>query len=247
MRFESIIGQSRAKRILNNLLKRPFIQNLLFTGPSGVGKRTMALLFAQTLNCPNGGCGRCRNCLRIERFTFPDLFLLVPISSGESLSERTRDYALGRVAPSLRQNELINIDHVRDIIIEAQHPPVEGRRVVIIIHAHRMRYEAVSALLKVIEEQPNDTIFILTTPQLSAIPETIQSRCQIVRFNYLKPDELTTVLKQKGINHEIISKAKKVAEERITKSIENLLQLNRAIDYHPNRRLLIYKLLRSLC
>ena len=325
MMFEEIIGQKRALRILNNMSKRDFVQNLLFTGPAGVGKRTTALIFTRNLNCPDSGCGVCHICQRITKLNFPDLHLLTPIAPGEDRYDRSKEYMLGQTAPSLKQNEIINIDHVRDIITECHRPPVEGRRVVIIVHAHRMRYEAVSALLKVIEEQPHATTFIITSPQLSAVPDTIKSRCQIVRFNYLKEDEVFEVVKKKGLmtrtivpgspgetirffnsryfqltreiflktplperripsmirklrtrehdfreliqnllnwyqlllyarlnpilisDDDIIEKVRKTKLQRIIRSIETLLKLNIAIDFHPNRNLLLFRMLRSLC
>lgn len=324
--FEEVKGQDRAQRIVKNILSKPFIQNLLFTGPAGVGKRTTALLVARMLNCLNAtGCGSCRNCVRISRMNFPDLHLLVPLSRKELLSDRVKDYLLGQTAPPLQQNEIITIDHVRDIITEAQRPTVEGRRVIIIVHVHRMRYVAVSALLKIIEEQPNNTLFILTTPQLSSIPDTIQSRCQVVRFNYLTTNQVLEVLNNKGIiapiivpgspgdtirfinsnsfdlskriflkspfpekrytrvinrlkakeydlreliqnllnwyqlllyarlnpsltsDEDILIKSRKMDIERITNTIEAILRINNILDFHPNRRLLVFNLLEALC
>lgn len=183
--FNSIIGQQQPIRFLTILLHKGIIPNaLLFTGAEGIGKRSAAVAFAMAANCrksekddqkrflklsdknfhqkvfPTESCGNCRSCRKFNSGSYPDLILINP------------------------QGQMTKIAQIRELRKTLAMKPFEARlRVVIIAEAHTLNPEASNALLKVLEEPPEQTIFILVTPRAYDLLPTILSRCQLIRFN----------------------------------------------------------------
>ncbi len=209
-----IVGQDRVVRVLGRWLAADHRQSLLFIGQAGVGKRTAALRLAQAANCQEqkafdprdaaGGqeptfnpCGDCRACRSIASLTHPDVKLVFPIKalSGddakpeEYASETTSrypEYCLGRSQPVPDPRHQIHIGTIRWLRSEMSRAPLAARqRFVIILMAHRMNEVAANALLKILEEPQEQTTFVLTTDNLWAVPDTIRSRCAVVRFGDL--------------------------------------------------------------
>jgi DNA polymerase III gamma/tau subunit len=129
---------------------------------------TTARAFAQALLCETGaGCGRCRGCLLVAGGQHPDLHVIVPTPP-----ERNP-----KGAPVIR------IDAVRELERQASlRPALGGRRVLILDGAERMTSETPQAFLKFLEEPPPGTVVILVLSGVRAVPATVISRCQIVRF-----------------------------------------------------------------
>lgn len=179
MPWSEIRGQDSALRQLKPALERGRISHAyLFHGPKGVGKRTTARVFAQALSCEGGpeqgGCGRCRTCLNIESGAYPDLHL---ISSEGSLK----------------------LEHTQQVIRQAFIPPLEGRRkVFIVLEVERLTAEAGNNLLKVLEEPPGDSVFVLTTTSLPGVLPTIRSRCLPVGFNPLSDQLVLDLVRDRG-------------------------------------------------
>lgn len=209
----SLLGQDRATAVLNSLLAIRHYPPLLFTGPSGVGKRTAALLYAQAANCDSAGaepCGTCRTCRAIANLQHPDVRLFFPASRPregatpeEVAQEAAREaecYALTACRPALDPTLVIPIGAVRWMRGQTARPPMSARvRVFIIVQANLMTIEAANALLKTIEELPATTTVILTTDVPEDVPPTIRSRCQTVRFGLLSPDLISAELRHRGL------------------------------------------------
>ena len=153
--------------------------SLIFAGPEGVGKRRVALAVAQALNCPAsiGGadldaCGTCPSCTRIARGVHPDVLFLEPGDNGS-----------------------IKIDQVRDAIDRAGYRPFEGRRRVLVIDdADTLVQQAQNALLKVLEEPPPSSVFLLVTSRPDSLLDTVRSRCPRLRFGQLDAADVARVL-----------------------------------------------------
>lgn len=147
---------------------------LLFSGPSGIGKRFAARALAQALVCEKPEealpCGVCGPCTRVEK----------------GASESTFEYA-----PETAQ---LKIEQARDILSRLSLQRVGRARVIVIDQAHAMNPQAANALLKALEEPPEGTYFVLVTPLASAVLPTIRSRSQLVRFRPLSQDEITQIL-----------------------------------------------------
>ena len=176
MPLSSFIGNERVKQLLLRLLsERRIGQGLIFSGPRGVGKYQFALTLAQALNCESctdgDPCGKCPVCHRI--------------AAGEHLDVRF-------VSPD---GQFIKIAQTRELSLEAQFRPYEGRhRVIIVDEADRLRIEASNSILKTLEEPPELSLIVLVTSKPYALLETIRSRCQRVNFGPLTESELESYL-----------------------------------------------------
>ncbi len=187
--FDLIQGQQQAIGLLATLLRNGHIPHaFIFTGIDGIGKQTAARAFAMACNCANpqpfktawpdlpsppavNACGQCRTCRRILADNHPDIL---------------------HVRPS---GNLIRIAAIRELIQRLMLKPYEqGKRVVIIANAHAMNPEAGNALLKVLEEPPENTLLILTAQQTTDLLPTIVSRCQQIRFAPLPRDVLVELI-----------------------------------------------------
>jgi DNA polymerase III gamma/tau subunit len=167
--LEAIRDQPRAVDLLRRALSAGRVaQAYAFVGPAGSGRMTTARAFAQALLCDTGqGCGRCRGCLLVAAGQHPDLHVLVPTPP--------ENRPKGPLA--------IRIDAVRDLERQASlRPALGGRRVLILDGAERMTADTPPVFLKFLEEPPPGTVVILVLSGLRAVPATVISRCQIVRF-----------------------------------------------------------------
>jgi DNA polymerase-3 subunit delta' len=162
-------GNRRLMALLARSVHRGMLPpSLIFSGPAGAGKRQAAVATAQAINClsPRGegesydACGTCVACARIARGMHPDVVIVEPGDSGS-----------------------IKIEPIRDVIERAGYRPFEGRRRVVIINdADAMASSPQNALLKILEEPPPSSVFILVTARPDMLLPTVQSRCQRVRF-----------------------------------------------------------------
>ena len=141
-----------------------FAHATLFTGESGIGKKTFAHSLAQALLCRGSGekpCGQCRDCKRFLARTHPDALFPAP-------------------AP---REKTIKIESLREMIDALSRHSLEGgNRVVVIDNAERMTPQAQNCLLKTLEESQEDTFFLLTADQEAAVLPTIRSRCRVIRM-----------------------------------------------------------------
>lgn len=178
MPFRGIKGQERAVAFLSRTLESGRLaQAYLFLGPEGVGKKAVALRFAQAINCQAGavdrpcGCGACR---KIDAGSHPDVRVVVP----------------------LEDKTAIGIDQIRDVMKDAALKPYEGaKKVYIIDGAGRMKREAQSAFLKTLEEPSGGrTVFILIAERAEDLFPTIVSRAETVRFSPLAKDDVKAIL-----------------------------------------------------
>lgn len=174
----------------------------LFHGPVGSGKVAVAVQLAQTILCERGtewACGECKSCKRIAHFDHPDFYFIFPRTA--SATEDERREVLNSVAqnPFCRnrpwENPQLLIGDIRDLKQKLSMTSYEGRGVVIIIvEAEKMRDEPANALLKILEEPPEKTYFILTTSAIDAIVPTIVSRCHPLRFSVIKTSDVKDIL-----------------------------------------------------
>ncbi|MBI4054709.1 MAG: hypothetical protein HY402_01095 [Elusimicrobia bacterium] len=183
MSFKEIIGQERAVRQIQQILRSGRIGGaLLFEGPEGIGKRTAAVELAKALNCmelgPGAleGCGRCSACERIPKGVYPDVRILDDVAQAQFLGGGTE-----------KQRNL-RIELVREISRELERKSLEGRwKVALLDGAEKLTPEAGNCLLKILEEPPAKTLFILTTSSPLKLLPTVLSRCQRIAFRHLAP------------------------------------------------------------
>ena len=169
MTLEAIEGQPRPVALLRRALESGRVAHAYaFVGGAGSGRTTTALAFARTLLCETGsGCGRCRPCRLGAELKHPDLHLIVP----------TPPEANPKGARAIR------IGAIRDLERQAALRPVMGRHKIFVLDdADRMTGESPQAILKTLEEPPAQTVLILILASARAVPATVISRCQLVRF-----------------------------------------------------------------
>lgn len=159
MKFSDILSNGNAIRTLQNAANGSSLNHAyLIHGTKGTGKRSLARIFAKAILCRGGErpCGNCAACLKVEKGIHPDLMVVQkPEGKANILVEQVR---------SLREQVYIRPN-------ESEH------RVVIIEESETMNLSAANALLKVLEEPPAYVVFVLTANNISALPETIASRC----------------------------------------------------------------------
>jgi DNA polymerase-3 subunit delta' len=167
--LEAIEGQPRPVALLRRALESGRVAHAYaFVGPAGSGRATTALAFAQALLCETGvACGRCRGCRLAAERKHPDLHMIVP-TPPETNPKGAR---------------AIRIGAIRDLEHQAALRPVMGRHKIFVLDdADRMTGESPQAVLKTLEEPPAQTVLILILSWLRAVPATVISRCQLVRF-----------------------------------------------------------------
>ncbi|MDQ1328656.1 MAG: polymerase subunit gamma/tau, partial [Candidatus Poribacteria bacterium] len=176
-RFSDVVGQEHVTKTIQNAISSGRTAHAyLFTGPRGVGKTTIARIFAKAINCKfkkdSEPCNECNSC--------------VEISAGRSIDIIEIDAASNR-----------GIDEIRELRENVKFAPVSTEyKVYIIDEVHMLTIEAFNALLKTLEEPPNHVIFILATTEAHKIPATILSRCQRFDFRILNRGEIIDRLKE---------------------------------------------------
>jgi DNA polymerase-3 subunit gamma/tau len=183
-RFAELVGQEHVVRALTNALDTGRVHHaFLFTGTRGVGKTTIARIFAKSLNCERGTsaepCGECNACRDIDAGRFIDLLEIDAASN-------------------------TGVDDVREVIDNAQYMPSRGRvKVYLIDEVHMLSKSAFNALLKTLEEPPGHVKFLLATTDPQKLPVTVLSRC--LQFNLKRLEEpqiqgqMTKILAAEGI------------------------------------------------
>lgn len=194
--FDEVIGQDNIVRILSNQIASERVGHAyLFCGTRGTGKTTTARLLAKGVNCLSNEekpCGKCKNCLDIAAGRFVDVIEVDAASN----------------------NGIEDVKAIRESVL---YPPAIGRKKVYIIdEVHMMSKPGFNALLKTLEEPPDNIIFILATTDPDRLPQTILSRC--IRMDF-----------KRVANQKIIEQIRQICEDRgidIDDSALSLLAMN---------------------
>ncbi|RDS80530.1 DNA polymerase III subunit gamma/tau [Dyella monticola] len=170
-KFAELVGQEHVVRALTNALDSGRMHHAyLFTGTRGVGKTTIARIFAKSLNCERGEsadpCGECAVCTAVDAGRFVDLLEIDAASN-------------------------TGVDDVREVIENAQYAPARGRfKVYLVDEVHMLSKPAFNALLKTLEEPPPHVKFLLATTDPQKLPVTVLSRCLRFNLKRLLPDQI---------------------------------------------------------
>ena len=197
--FSELTGNARVKTALKRMLVNDRLPGaMLFTGEEGIGKRLFALEVARALNCrtpkDNEACGVCPPCIRIGKLNYPQRE-----DAEEWLQIIWTDHPdVGLVVAPKR---VLRVEQMRQIEKEANFRPFEGKaRVFLIDEADKLNDASANALLKVLEEPPRTSHLILITSRPAMLLPTILSRCQMIRFSPLTPDEIETHLTKNKVD-----------------------------------------------
>ena len=170
-KFAELVGQEHVVRALTNALDSGRMHHAyLFTGTRGVGKTTIARIFAKSLNCERGQsadpCGECSVCTAVDEGRFVDLLEIDAASN-------------------------TGVDDVREVIENAQYAPSRGRfKVYLVDEVHMLSRNAFNALLKTLEEPPPHVKFLLATTDPQKLPVTVLSRCLKFNLKRLLPEQI---------------------------------------------------------
>lgn len=185
--LEPLIGHALAvTQVAEAVEQKRGVHAYLFVGPGGVGKTAAVGHLAARLVCLEDSrpCGTCATCRQAASFAHPDVTWVRP-----ETDERTG---------KLRRQ--VSVDQIRELLSQVSHTSMYGRyRVAIITDAEGLAEGASNALLKTLEEPPADVIFLLTARHHHLLPQTLTSRCQVVRLHPLPISTLSQLLQERGL------------------------------------------------
>ena len=174
-----MIGHEWAVKLLkNHIAQKQTRHAYLFTGPQGIGKRTLGLKFTQAVNCPNSTpdalpCEKCITCKRIQDMVYPDL----------------------NVVQAEQVGGVLKVEQIRELQHSLSLAPYEGKyRIALLLRFEEAHISASNALLKTLEEPNPQVILILTAESPELLLPTIVSRCEIIRLRPASIDSLTSAL-----------------------------------------------------
>ncbi len=179
----SLLGHEWAVQLLRQHVAQNNARHAyLFLGPQGIGKRTLALRFAEALNCesplaPGVSCGVCKNCRQIEAMRHPDLSVVQASEAGG----------------------VLRVDQIRDLRHMLTLSPYQAKyRVALLLRFQEANASAANALLKTLEEAPSQVVLLLTAENAEQLLPTIVSRCEVLRLRPLPLAEIETALRERG-------------------------------------------------
>jgi DNA polymerase-3 subunit delta' len=197
--LNSFLGNTQIVEIVTRAIRQDRLPHaMIFAGPDGVGKCTLALLVAQHLNClsplSDRACGQCSACRKI-RAVLESRYLSCETSKEGFCGSCPSCLVHTRRHPDVRliepEKSIISIDQIRTLIDEIAFQPVEGRyRVVILDPAGEMQAAAQNSLLKTLEEPASRTVLILITANPYKLLQTIRSRSRLLQFGEIPQDKI---------------------------------------------------------
>ena len=263
MLFRDIIGQEETKQQLRQTVREGRIPHAqLFTGISGIGKLQLALAYAQYLNCPNrteeDSCGTCPTCLQFQHLQHPDLHFAFPIVKTDDYDrcddyvDTWRDIILKKRYFNLDDwHKALGVETKQSLLYEKESQEIirklslkpygNGYKVMIIWQPEKMNAASANKLLKLLEEPPAQTVFLLVSEHPEQLLTTIQSRVQTIRVPRLSDETIAAALVQKGIAPDQAADIARIAngsylaaQKKADESEENKKELNDFIALFRN-------------
>lgn len=214
MFFKEVIGQSATKkRLIQSVTEERVSHAQLFAGPAGSGKLALAIAYAQYVACTNrqltDSCGECPSCKKFRKLIHPDLHFVFPVVKTPKFKEPVSDNFLEEWRAMIAKNPYFNIDqwfeqigveNAQGLIYSHQSEEIIRKlnlksyeseyKVMIIWLPEKMHVACANKLLKMIEEPPVKTLFVLITENEEDIISTIRSRCQMITVPPIDPDSV---------------------------------------------------------
>lgn len=255
MQFKDIIGQEEIKKRLIKTVKGNRISHAqLFLGPEGNEKLALAIAYAQYINCTNkqenDSCGECASCKKFNKLIHPDLHFIYPVANTKDVKKATSIDFISKWRNFLIKNKyhitlnewlkeigiekkqgIIKTEDCNNIIKTLSYKSFEAEyKVMIIWMAEKLYHSAAPKILKILEEPPAKTLFILISENQEQIISTIISRTQLVKIPKINDEDIYKAIKtnfdlrEKDIN-------------RITNLSEgNIKEALRLIEQNPDER-----------
>ncbi len=237
MLFRDVVGQTKIKeRLIRSVQENRISHAQLFTGPEGVGKLPLALAYAQYISCPNrtgtDSCGTCPSCRKYQKLIHPDLHFVFPVFKTGSIKDPVSDDFLSSwrklvlKTPYFTLHQwltFIDVENAQGMIYEKESAsilkklnlkPFESEfKAMIIWLPEKMHPHCSNKLLKMIEEPPSKTLFLMITENEEDMLGTIRSRAQLITIPPIEDRSLSEALenktdKENGVIDEVVRLAK---------------------------------------
>jgi DNA polymerase III subunit delta' len=248
MFFRDVIGQQEVKERLIKSVKEERVSHAqLFTGPEGTGKLSLALAYAQYISCRNRGendsCGICPSCHKYQKLAHPDLHFVFPVFKNKEVSDnptsddyinKWREFVLKNPYFNLNQwLSFIDVENKQAIIYEKESEsilhklslkPFESEfKVMVIWLPEKMHVACSNKLLKIIEEPPNKTLFLLISEDEENVISTIRSRAQLIAVPRIDEESMGEALRKiDGFDDSMVADAVHIANGSFAKALEYL-------------------------
>ena len=219
MFFKDIIGQKEAKqRLIREVKEGKIAHARLFCGPEGIGKLPLAIAYARYLSCSNptetDACGTCPNCIKFNKLAHPDLHFVFPVIKKKSKDAVSDDF-IAEWRELINQNPYFNLNMwLEEMGAENQQALIYvkesdeiirklslkssqgGYKIMIIWLPEKMNIECSNKLLKLLEEPPSQTVFLLVSEEPDTLLATIQSRTQRFNLYGIEEEDIAVRLQQ---------------------------------------------------
>ncbi len=247
MFFKDVIGQEELKkRLIRSVNEERISHAQLFSGPEGIGKVAMAIAYAQYVSCHNrsetDSCGVCPSCHKYQKLAHPDLHFVFPVFNSPKFKKPISDDFLPAWREIIQKSPYFNLGqwlthidagNAQGLIYERESDSILRKlnlksfesefKVMIIWLPEKMHPACSNKLLKLIEEPPSKTLFILITENEESVIGTIRSRAQLINFPYIEKEAIRNVIQNiEGINEEIIPDAVQLSNGNYIKALEYL-------------------------
>jgi DNA polymerase-3 subunit delta' len=247
MKFSDVTGQENTKaRLIQSVKSNRVSHAQLFLGPEGSGKLALAIAYAQYINCTNrtesDSCGDCASCIKYEKLIHPDLHFIYPTATTKEIDKPKsvdfinawREIVLhqkGNINLSQwyehinieRKQAIINVRDCNSIIKTLSYKSYESEyKVMIIWMVEKLYHAAAPRILKVLEEPPEKTLFILVSENQEQIINTILSRTQLVKVFPLKLLALRSKLIEDGFDQRKVDDVVKISDGNYLEAIRIL-------------------------
>ncbi len=222
-RFQDVIGQNHITQSLQNAILRDKIgQAYIFTGTRGIGKTSVARLFAKALRCesPDEGGNPCNQCVCCQDFDTDTSMNVIEIDGASNNG----------------------VDNIRDLISEVQYlPSIGSHKIYIIDEVHMVTTQAFNALLKTLEEPPEHVVFIFATTEPEKLLGTVLSRCQRFDFRHATVTDLTNhlvaIAESEGVTYESVDLLKQIAVQGKGSVRDTLSLLDQVLSFSENNNI----------
>ena len=219
MNFAQIPGQTDViRRLLRSVKEERVSHAQLFTGPEGCGSLALALAYAQYVSCENkkadDSCGTCKSCVKYEKMIHPDLHFVFPVIKGKKVTDPVSDNYIEEWREFVRKSpfftinkwlDSIEVGNAQGLIFASEASEIIKKlslktfesdfKIMVIWLPEKMHQAAANKLLKMIEEPPEKTLFLLVSEEPDKVIPTILSRCQLIKIPSFSVDEIKSYLR----------------------------------------------------
>jgi DNA polymerase III subunit delta' len=245
MNFSQIPGQNEIKaKLIRSVREERVSHAQLFAGPEGCGGMALALAYARFVSCENrtgnDSCGTCKSCVKHEKMIHPDLHFVFPVIKGKKATDPVSDNYIEEwrefvgKSPYFTINDWldsIEVGNAQGMIFASEASEIIKKlslktfesdfKIMIIWLPEKMHHATSNKLLKMIEEPPDKTLFLLVSEEPDKIIPTILSRCQLVKIPSFSADDIEKYLIRRfGIPVEKASDISRVSNGNIVRAVE---------------------------